>query len=114
MQRAGGVGHELRNPLTAIKNASYFLNMSLDKKDEDIKETLDIINTEVDMSNKIISDLLDFSKTKQIIFQKVSIINALEKSLKSLSVPENIKTGTRLYKKMQKLMGDPGQLVQIF
>ena len=113
-QLAGGVGHELRNPLAAIKNASYFLNMSIGAKDDDLKETLDIIDSEVNRSDKIISDLLDFSKTRQITIQKVNIGNIIERSLKSVSIPVNIKTVVRLEKKMPQLMADSGQLVQIF
>ncbi len=37
---AGGVGHELRNPLAAIKNAVYFLNMDLEDLDPKVKESL--------------------------------------------------------------------------
>jgi nitrogen-specific signal transduction histidine kinase len=32
-QLAGGVGHELRNPLGVIKNAAYFLNMAFESQD---------------------------------------------------------------------------------
>ena len=45
-QLAGGVGHELRNPLGAIKNAAYFLNMAIEGPDPEVKETLEILEKE--------------------------------------------------------------------
>jgi len=38
-QLAGGIGHELRNPLGAIKSAAYFLNMALEEPEPEVKET---------------------------------------------------------------------------
>ena len=57
------VGHDLRNPLTGIKNATYFLK----KKGKAIPENqanemLETIDTCVNYSNKIVNDLLDYSR----------------------------------------------------
>lgn len=41
-QLAGGVGHELHNPLGVIKNAAYFLNMVLEEPEPEVKETLEL------------------------------------------------------------------------
>jgi C4-dicarboxylate-specific signal transduction histidine kinase len=63
-QLAGGIGHELRNPLGAIKNSAYFLNMVLEKPDPQVKETLEIVSEEVAKCERIISTLLDFARQK--------------------------------------------------
>ena len=60
---AGMIGHDLRNPLTGIKNSAYYLK----KKGTDISpqqssEMLEIIDKCVNYSNRIINDLLDYSK----------------------------------------------------
>ena len=60
-QLAGGVGHELRNPLGAMKNAVYFLNLSLENPDPDVKEVLDVLSNEISNSEMIINSLLGFA-----------------------------------------------------
>ncbi|MFQ5595856.1 MAG: PAS domain S-box protein, partial [Anaerolineae bacterium] len=46
-QLAGGVAHELRNPLGAINNAAYYLNLVLEEPQPAVKETLEILDREV-------------------------------------------------------------------
>ena len=59
---AGVLGNDLRNPLNAIKVASYYLKTkygaSLDSKDRVMFES---IESSIDYSNKIVNDLIDYS-----------------------------------------------------
>jgi signal transduction histidine kinase/HAMP domain-containing protein len=65
-QLAGGVGHELRNPLGGIGNAVYYLRMRLGEgTDPKIQKHLGILDAEVRRANKIVTDLLDFSRVKE-------------------------------------------------
>jgi signal transduction histidine kinase len=65
-QLAGGVGHELRNPLGGIGNAVYYLRMRLGgDTDPKIQKHLGILDAEVRRANKIVTDLLDFSRVKE-------------------------------------------------
>ena len=80
-QLAGGVGHELRNPLGAIKNAAYFLDMVLQDPDVETREMLEVLEKEVDTSEKIISSLLDFARAKPPIRRKVDVNDAIQEAL---------------------------------
>jgi PAS domain S-box-containing protein len=112
-QLAGGVGHELRNPLGAIKNAVYFLNIALEETAPEIKETLTILDKEVATSERIISSLLDFACPKQPLKRKIDIKTIIEAALARLAIPHDIEVK---YQPAAALivMADPGQLDQVF
>ena len=88
---AGMVGHDLRNPLTGIKNSAYFMK----KKGNEIsqtqaKEMLETIDKCVNYSNKIINDLLDYSREIRLEYQEESLKKLLSESLSLLDIPEEI------------------------
>jgi signal transduction histidine kinase len=62
-QLTGGVAHELRNPLAVIKNSIHSLRM-LGVEDERVGRLLDVLDREVATMNRIVTDLLDFTRTK--------------------------------------------------
>lgn len=62
-QLAAGIAHELRNPLSIIGTSAYYLNRTLnDQKNSKVKDHLQIIQSEISRSQKIITNLLDFSR----------------------------------------------------
>jgi PAS domain S-box-containing protein len=88
---AGMIGHDLRNPLTGIKNSAYFLK----KKGRSIspvqsKEMLDTIDKCVDYSNKIVNDLLDYSREISLEPQEYSPKQLLSEALTMIDVPNTI------------------------
>jgi len=59
---AGMLGHDLRNPLAGIRNANFFLQRRLDSKlNPQEKAMFENIDKNIDYSNKIINDLLDYA-----------------------------------------------------
>jgi signal transduction histidine kinase len=113
-QMAGGVGHELRNPLGAISNAIYFLNMVLEEPDPEVKETLEILQKEVKTSEGIISSLLDFARAKPPTRRKVDINNVVQEALSRIAVPENVEVVSQLDEALPIILADPDQLRQVF
>ncbi|MGH4122123.1 MAG: transporter substrate-binding domain-containing protein [Clostridium sp.] len=59
-QLAAGIAHEIRTPLGIIRNYTYLLKRM--EKEEDKKEAIDIIEASVTRANKIIDNLLNFSR----------------------------------------------------
>ena len=89
---AGMVGHDLRNPLTGIKNSAYFLK----KKGAEISEVqanemLDVIDKCVNYSNKIVNDLLDYSREIHLELKEYSPQSLIFDSLAMAQVPEKVK-----------------------
>ena len=89
-QLSGSVGHELRNPLGVMSNAVYFLKMVLTGADATTKEYLDIIKKEIDNSLRIITDLLDFARTRTPQKSAVAPGEILRQSLKKCVLPDNV------------------------
>ncbi len=113
-QLAGGVGHELRNPLGAIKNAAYFLRMALENPEPDVREAIEILHREVDTSENIISSLLGFARPQPPARRRVDVNEILEQALSRTSVPENVKVVRQLGSSLPNVQGDPGQLDRLF
>jgi signal transduction histidine kinase len=110
-QLAGGVGHELRNPLAVLATSVYFLTMALgDNADPKIQKHLGIIDQELNNANEIITNLLDFSRVRQPDSVKVSLRELLQNALArydfgSIEVEQNIKD--------IEVVADAGQVRQV-
>jgi signal transduction histidine kinase len=113
-QLAGGVGHELRNPLGAIKNAAYFLNMVLEEPDPEVKETLEILEKEVATSERTISGLLDFARPKPPTRRRTDIEEVVQEALSRVTVPENVEVVSQLDGRLPIILADSDQLGQVF
>ena len=61
-QLAAGIAHELRNPLSIISTSIYYLRRLLEKAHPKAHEHFEILEQEIARSQRIISDLLDFSR----------------------------------------------------
>jgi PAS domain S-box-containing protein len=111
---SGGIAHELRNPLGAIKNSVYFLKMAIEEPDEDIEETLQILEDEVKHSVDIIESLLEFSKPKPPTRMKVNINEVLNGLVEKTEIPDNIKLSMDFKEEAPILLADPVQLERVF
>ncbi len=111
---ARGLGHELRNPLAAIKLVGYFLNMSLKNPESETKEALEILERNVAKSEKIIVSLLLFVNQKEPFWQKTDVNEVLKKTLSCTGVVENVEIICKLMEKLPTLLADPEQLSHVF
>ncbi|MFC1592164.1 ATP-binding protein [Thermodesulfobacteriota bacterium] len=109
------LSHELRNPLGVIKNAIYYFNMKREQfSDEVLRNNIDIISNEIGIANKIISDILNFSRDSTPV-RLLSDINQLVLEMLSKStIPEAVTVTTALANNLPLLSLDPTQIAQIF
>ncbi len=111
-QMAGGIGHELRNPLGVISNSIYYLKLLPHTEDPAIREYLEIISTEVDNAEKIVSDLLDFSKTHKLNRQVVNLNDFINRLFTKHPVKENFRLEKHIPPEIN-VYADPFKLEQV-
>jgi len=88
---ASMVGHDLRNPLTGIAGAAYFLKKKLGQAmDEKLKEMLDLIDKNVEYSNNIINDLSEYSSDIRLKQNETSPESIIGEALSLVEIPRNI------------------------
>jgi signal transduction histidine kinase len=110
---SGAVSHELRNPLGAIKNATYFLSMVLDKSDSDVRESLTILDKEVGNCERIIGDLLDYARPKIPNFELVDANKLIIEVVKGIQIPDSIHINEDFSKDLPTVFVDSHQLKRV-
>ncbi|MGA3191747.1 MAG: GAF domain-containing protein [Candidatus Bathyarchaeia archaeon] len=89
---AGMVGHDLRNPLTGITGAAYYLKSKVtEMMNGKAREMLEIIEKDIAYSNKIINDLLDYSREIKLELVESSPKAVVEEALSLVRIPRNVK-----------------------
>lgn len=84
------VSHELRNPLGVIRSSIYFLSRKQPQADPKIRQHLARIETQVELCDTIVNDLLDYTRTRQPdpIFTQISPF--LEEIVAEMELPDAV------------------------
>jgi len=111
---AAMVGHDLRNPLTGITGAAYYLK----KKDgsrlsEGGKEMLQLIQEDIRRSDKIINDLLEYSKEPHLEPSQTNVKSITEDALGEVKIPKGIRV-VNSTKKQPAMLLDTDKMRRVF
>lgn len=91
-QLAAMIGHDLRNPLTGITGATYYLKTKLGKNINDkTREMLKIIEKDIICSNKIINDLLEYSRDLKLDLTEASPKALVGEALSLVRIPKRVR-----------------------
>ena len=108
------IGHELRSPLTAIKNSLYILKLTEQDSSSENADVLEILETEIRSIEIFLEGLIDFSDPPGTIVRNVRINELLESTLKKINVRLDVKVEWRLGKKIPSIFLDPKQISKVF
>lgn len=116
---ASGVGHELRNPLGAIRNALFIIkkkttDMDVSTGTQKVNQWLEIIEKETERGLKIVNDLLGFSRTAKPTVSPTKIHAIIESSLSRLKISEKIKRVIQVEDPVPLALVDASQIEQVF
>jgi len=113
-QLAASVGHELRNPLSVMANAVYYLRLIQPDRNAQVSEYLDILAGEIKKSSHIIQSLLEFARTKQVHLEPNAIDRMINVVLTGLDQPDNIEVITDIPEDLAPVYVDAQHMDQVF
>jgi PAS domain S-box-containing protein len=113
-ETAAMVGHDLRNPLTGIATAIYNLRMHLGKRiDGETREALDTVEQDIQHSDKIITDLLEYSREVHLDLSETNAKSITKDALTNVKIPAKIRMvdSTRI---QPKILVDTDKMRRVF
>jgi len=86
------MAHDLRNPLTGISGAAYHLRKKLGATaDRKSREMLDLIEKDVEHANRIMCDLLEYSRELHLDLAGTSPRSIIEQALALVEIPSEVR-----------------------
>ena len=113
---AGGLAHEIKNPLGGIKGAAQLLSMELDEEST-LQEYTRIMVKEVERINFIIEELMDLGNPREPEIEDVDlskVLNDIVLLQKEAARSQNIRFTMNLDPSIPPVQGDEGMLTRLF
>src|SRR6185437_15726906 len=89
-QLTATVAHELRNPLSAIRNTIFAVRESLSGKGIELDRPLNRVDRNIQRCDRIITDLLDFTRMRDLNRAEIDADSWLEDILGEQRLPDDI------------------------
>lgn len=112
-QLAGGVGHELRNPLGVMTNALYYIEMVLQDPPARVADYLGILRRQIGISEKIVSDLLDFARVRKSDRSSTPLEPLVDEQLRRLGPLDRVEVVKDFPGDLPAALVDAGQIGQV-
>ncbi len=87
---AGGVAHQIRNPLGSISNAAAILRVARPGSPEFLA-TLDVLREEAHRANRIVTDLVTYARVRAPNRRRVSLSRTIEDVVAAAAIPANVR-----------------------
>jgi len=109
-QVAGGVAHELRNPLNVIKTSAFYLLNAKNPSPEKASAHLERIERQVGQAENVIASLVRFAKLPLPELKPVDVPQLIADVLKTIEGPENVEHVHDFEPELVPAIMDEGQI----
>lgn len=113
-QVAGGIAHELRNPLNVIQTSVYYLLHARQLSPEKLNDHLQRIERQVGLADGVITALSDFARLPVPNMNTIDVASCLQEVLETTALPENIAVVLDIAPNAIELSGDASQIKIVF
>ncbi len=113
---AASVAHEVRNPLTVVRGFVQLIGNSSDSTDSQRREYMDLVLTELDRAQSIITDYLGIAGQNHIKKEQINLTETLNEITMLMTSYANFKT-VKFHCDIEKhlyIYGDRAKLKQVF
>jgi signal transduction histidine kinase len=113
-QVAGGVAHELRNPLNVVQTSIYYLMNTRTPNPEKVRQHLERIERQIGLADRVITALSDFARLPVPELHPIGLETTMKEVLELNQLPEQIKVTLDLPASLPAVLGDSRQLQIVF
>ena len=111
---AGGIAHELRNPLNVVKTSVYYLLNARNAPEEKRKVHLERIERQVGVADGVITALNDFARLPLPHLEPVNVESCMKDAVELNPLPDGIHVEWNIPPVGLTILGDPSQLGIVF
>lgn len=111
---AGGIAHEIRNPLNAVKTSAYFLLNANQPPPEKIKEHLERIDRQVTLIDNVVTALSDVVKLPDASLNLVDLRPLLRSAINTIQIGQDIETVFNINAPLPRVLVDESQITIAF
>jgi signal transduction histidine kinase len=104
-QMAAAISHDLRNPLTGIKMATYYLSSKIDRSDTEVNNILQDIELEIDYASNVVTNILTYSRPTELIYNWTNVNKLIEDTMHFVNL-KNRDRGIELIKEYDDNISD--------
>jgi signal transduction histidine kinase len=111
---AGGVAHELRNPLNVIKTSAYYLSNTTSPPPEKVKTHLQRIERQIGVADRVITALNDIARLPVPEMKPIHVETLLREIIDLNRPPANVQLHLDVNPESLTILGDRAQLQIVF
>lgn len=113
-QVAGGIAHEIRNPLSVIRTSTFFLKRAKNAPDAKVKEHLERIERQVSLVDNVVTALADVARLPEPKVCECDIGSVIADVLQATNLPPEISVERFLPADLPAAKIDPNQVAIVF
>ena len=113
---AAGVAHEVNNPLASISSLIQILQARPDA-DDDAKEMLRLISTQISRISRVLNDMMDFARVRPSSRSSIDIGKMIDASIRLANFDKrfsSLKVEREIEDNVPLVDADPDQIQQVF
>jgi signal transduction histidine kinase len=111
-EMASVVGHELRNPLTAVTNALFLLRRGLDERTlKNVERHIDMAEREATKAATLAEDLNSFVRPRRAVMTSMDVAEVVEEVVEASPPPDGVHLDVRT--SPTAVVADRGQLAEV-